>query len=448
MQTSVTQSFLGINSAVPPQMAAHRNAATMPATAKPVTGTGRRLAYLVSRYPAVSHTFILREVRALRARGFSIDVASINPPDRAEANMTPDEIEETGRTYYIKRHGLRGALAAHLAALRRPAAYARGLAYALRLGGWNLRQIVYELFYFTEALMLASWMRSRGLQHLHVHFATAAANVGLLLKHSQGIGLSLTVHGPDEFYDAPGQLLGEKLQAADFVICIGRFARSQVMKLSPASHWHKFEICPLGVDPERYAPQPRERTGQPFTVLCVGRLTPAKGQRILIDAAWQLAAAGRDFRLVMIGTGPDASDLKAAVRVYGLETKVTFTGALNQEEVARWYARADAFALPSFAEGIPVVLMEAMASGLPCVTTRITGIPELIRDGQDGLLVTPSDSGELAVALERLMDDRHLRGRLAAAGRARVREHYHLDVNVARLGGIFATRLHAGADPA
>jgi len=407
-----------------------------------------RLAYLVSRYPAVSHTFILREVRQLRARGFDIEVASINPPDRAEADMTADELDECGRTYYVKRHGLRGALAAHLDGLRRPAAYARGLGYALRLGGWNLRQVVYGLFYFTEALMLARWMRSRGLRHLHVHFATAAANIGLLLKHSHGIGLSLTVHGPDEFYDAPGQLLGEKLQAADFVVCIGRFARSQVMKLSPASHWHKFEICPLGVDPERYTPQPRMRAGQPFTVLCVGRLTPAKGQRILIDAARRLAAAGHDFQLVMVGTGPDAGDLEAAVSAYGLETQVTFTGALNQEEVARWYARADAFALPSFAEGIPVVLMEAMASGVPCVTTRITGIPELIRDGRDGLLVTPSDSEELAEAIERLMDDPDLRGRLAAAGRDRVCEHYDLDRNVARLGRVLESRLPATVDAA
>jgi glycosyltransferase involved in cell wall biosynthesis len=288
-------------------------------------------------------------------------------------------------------------------------------------------------------------MQARGLRHLHVHFATAAANVGLILKHSQGIGLSLTVHGPDEFYDAAGEWLGEKLRAADFVICIGRFARSQVMKLSPASHWHKFDICPLGVDPERYAPRRREATGEPFTILCVGRLTPAKGQRILLDAALRLAQAGRDFRLVMVGSGPDADDLQAAAHESGLNGKVTFTGALNQDEVSHWYAQADAFALPSFAEGIPVVLMEAMASGVPCVTTRITGIPELIRDGQDGLLVTPSDSDELATALARLMDNPELRERFAAAGRARVRDQYDLERNVTRLGDVLARRLAAAA---
>jgi glycosyltransferase involved in cell wall biosynthesis len=143
----------------------------------------------------------------------------------------------------------------------------------------------------------------------------------------------------------------------------------------------------------------------------------------------------------MIGAGPDNADLKAAVSGYGLERQVTFTGALNQAQVAVWYAKADTFALPSFAEGIPVVLMEAMASGMPCVTTRITGIPELIRDGKDGLLVTPSDSEELAAALERLMDDPSLRARLAVAGRERVRARYNLTRNVERLGKIFEARL-------
>lgn len=425
-----------------PPAARRARSSTTPASA----GTAPRrprLAYLVSRYPAVSHTFILREVRVLRSRGFDIEVASINRPDRRESDMTAAEREEVHGTYYVKHHGWRGALLGHLAGMRRPMAYVRGLACALRLGGTDLRQALFGLFYFTEALMLERWMRARDIRHLHVHFATAAANVALVLKHGYGVGLSLTVHGPDEFYDVSRQRLRDKFEAADFVVCIGRFARSQVMKLTPAAHWGKYEVCPLGVDPGRYATGRGAEPGQPFTILCVGRLTPAKGQRVLVDAARRLADAGRDFRLVIVGAGPDAADLEAAVRAYGLERRVQFTGALNQDQVADWYARADAFALPSFAEGIPVVLMEAMASGVPCVTTRITGIPELIRDGRDGLLVTPSDSEELAEQLARLMDDPALRRRLGAGGRARVRSRFDLDRNVARLGRIFDARLEA-----
>jgi glycosyltransferase involved in cell wall biosynthesis len=401
----------------------------------------RRIAYLVSDYPKVSHTFILREVLQLRERGFDIEVASINLPDSHVEDMVADERGEVGRTYYVKQHGVFGALIAHLHGLRTPVAWLRGLRFALGLGGWNLRQKAYSVFYFTEALMLARWMESHGMKHLHVHFASAAANVALVLKHFAPIGLSLTVHGPDEFYDAPGQWLPQKIAAADFIICIGAFARSQLMHLSPASQWHKFEICPLGVDPDRYVPVRRSDETRPFTILCVGRLTPAKGQRILIKACRKLHRAGRKLQLVLVGTGPDETDLKAAVARYGLDSVVRFTGALNQTEVHAWYSRADAFALASFAEGIPVVLMEAMASGIPCVSTRITGIPELIRDGDDGLLVTPSDADELAVALARLMDDSPLRQYLARSGRARVQQKYNLARNAERLGCIFETRL-------
>ena len=400
-----------------------------------------RMAYLVSRYPAVSHTFILREVRALREMGFEIETASVNAPDRNASAMTEDEREEMARTYYIKGHGIGGALVAHLWGLARPLGYLRGLHYALSLGGWNLHRTLYGFFYFTEALMVARWMGRHQLKHLHVHFAMAAANVALVLKRAFGLGLSMTVHGPDEFYDVPGQQLEAKIDAADFMVCIGRFARSQLMKLSPSRLWDKFSVCPLGVDSHRYAPRPRSAVTGPFNLLCVGRLTPAKGQGVLIEAAARLRDWGRDFRVVLVGAGPDEAELKASVRALGLESQVEFTGPLNQEEVQARYAQADAFVLPSFAEGIPVVLMEAMASGVPCVTTRITGIPELIRDGVDGLLVTPSDALELADTVTHLMDDPDLCRELGEAGRRRVEAEYELSRNVRRLGSLFKARL-------
>lgn len=400
-----------------------------------------RMAYLISRYPAVSHTFILREVRQLRAQGFQITCASVNEPDRSREVMTPDEREEADRTYYLKAHGLSGAMQAHLWGLLRPAAYLCGLRQALGFGGWNLKQAMYGLFYFTEALMLARWMQAQGLSHLHVHFATAAANIALFMKTLLPIGLSLTIHGPDEFYDVQGEKLVEKINAADFLVCIGRFARSQLMKLSPAVNWKKFDICPLGVDVANYAAERPQAGGRPFTILCVGRLTPAKGQHVLVEACAMLRDWGRAFKLVIVGTGPDEDSLRQAVDRLDLRRHVEMTGALNQDQVRARYAESDVFALPSFAEGIPVVLMEAMASGVPCVTTRITGIPELIRDGIDGLLTTPSDTQELADTLALLMDDPELRSELAEAGRARVAERYDLPTNVARLAEVFRQRL-------
>ncbi len=403
-----------------------------------------RLAYLVSRYPAVSHTFILREVRQLREAGFDIRCASVNAPDRAQAQMTPDEVEEAGSTYCLKRHGLRGALQGHLWGWRHPRAYWSGLKAGLSFGGWDLRRALFGLFYCTEALMLARWMESQGLRHLHVHFASAAANIALILRPMVPMTLSISVHGPDEFYDVPGQRLVDKIAAADFLVCISRFARSQLMKLSPASAWDKFEVCPLGVDVANYNPQPAALSQRPFTVLCVGRLTPAKGQHVLLEACARLREQGHALRLVIVGTGPDEASLQASAAALGLR-EVTFTGAQNIEQVRAWYRDSDVFALPSFAEGVPVVLMEAMASGVPCVTTRITGIPELIRDGIDGLLVTPSDVQELADRLAWLKADAQRRRELGEAGRRRVAQAYDLSHNVARLGAIFAARLGADA---
>jgi colanic acid/amylovoran biosynthesis glycosyltransferase len=274
-----------------------------------------------------------------------------------------------------------------------------------------------------------------------VHFATAAANVGLYVKKVFSVSLSLTVHGPDEFDDVSGQWLSQKIEAANFVFCIGRYARSQVMRLSNPAQWNKLDVAPLGVDIGRFRPQAPPRAAGPFRILCVGRLAPAKGQHVLIEAARLLRDAGRDLRVTFVGDGPDRESLKRAAAAAGLDEQIEFTGALNQLEVHRRYAAADAFVMPSFAEGIPVVLMEAMASGLPCVSTRISGIPELIRSGDEGLLVAPSDAAELAGALAQLIEDPARCRRIGLAARARVAADYHLQRNVARLATLFFRRL-------
>jgi glycosyltransferase involved in cell wall biosynthesis len=357
--------------------------------------------------------------------------------------MPAREREEAARTYYVKAHGVAGALAAHAVALwQRPRAWLAGLVYALRLGGTDLRRIALGVGYFTEALMVGRWMRANDLRHLHVHFATAAANVGLCVKKVFGTSLSLMIHGPDEFDDVRGQSLAEKIARADFLFCIGSFARSQAMRLSDPAHWRKIDVARLGVDTGQYAPR-QPSAGGTFHILCVGRLVAAKGPYVLVDAARRLAAEGRDFRVTIVGAGPEERGLRAAIRDAGLERHVTLAGALNQDQVRRLYGEADAFVLPSFAEGIPVVLMEAMASGVPCVTTRITGIPELIRGDDEGLLVAPSDADALAASVARLIDDPSLRARIAAAARRRVDADFNLERNAARLGSLFARRLEA-----
>ena len=405
-----------------------------------------RLAYLISRYPAVSHTFILREVLRLRESGFEIHTASINPPDRAAEKMPADERAEAAATYCVKQTPLTTVLAELLACLlSTPGGMLRGLVRALHLGGADLRALLYHLAYFVEAVLVGRWMRSRRVGHLHVHFATPAATVGLLTSRIFGASLSLTVHGPDEFYNVAGYRLAEKIEAASFVCCIGRYCRSQLMKLSAPDLWDRFEISPLGVDPAEYAPRPEPSTANGFELLCVGRLVPAKGQMVLLHALKALAETGYPVRVHFAGDGPDRPALEGFVARHGLKAHVLFHGSLNPDDVRALLRRAHAFVLPSFAEGIPVALMEAMAMEIPCVSTVITGIPELIDSGRDGLLVPASDAEALATAIVRLMEDAGLRGALAAAGRRKILDRYNLPANVEHLAGIFARRLAEAA---
>ncbi len=403
-----------------------------------------RIAYLVSTYPAVSHTFILREVQRLRRVNFDIRMASINSPDCSADGMTSQEQDESSTTFYVKREGIRGSVRANLAVLAKsPKSYFAGLWFALRLAGTDLRRLTFAVFYFVEAVILGRWMESQGLRHLHVHFANAASTVGLIASRIFPIEFSLTVHGPDEFYDGPGLRLAEKIAGASFACCIGQFARSQLMKLSPPGEWDKFEIGPLGVDPQLFTPRPFRSSPPAFEILCVGRLVPAKGQYVLVAAIRRLVKTTPNLRLRLVGDGPDREGLERAIAAANLGLHVVLEGSVNQDRIRDYYRRADIFVLASFAEGVPVVLMEAMAMEIPCISTFVAGIPELIRNEIDGILVPPSDDEALASAVKRLVDDSALRRRLGVAARRRVMEKYNLDQNVAVLARIFADRVGA-----
>ncbi|MBX7172163.1 MAG: glycosyltransferase family 4 protein [Pyrinomonadaceae bacterium] len=401
-----------------------------------------KLAYLVSRYPAISHTFILREILHLKSKGFDICVASVNEPDRAIENLTEEEKSEAQKTYYIKKEGFSGAFRAHFSVFfERPIKYLKGLIYAISLGKTDFRKIVYGLFYFIEAVMLGFWVENRECKHLHVHFATPASTVALIAKKIFDLTFSITVHGPDEFYNVENYLLAEKIAESQFICCIGSFARSQLMQICSPTEWHKFEITPLGVDPAKFTPRQFNENSEIFEIICVGRLVPVKGQHILLKSVKELIDQKYKVHLRLVGDGPDRQSLENYVQENRLQSYVTFEGAVNQDRIRALYAKADIFVLASFAEGIPVVLMEAMAMEIPCVTTHITGIPELIRNNIDGILVAPSDETELALAIESLINSPKLRLKIGKAGRKRVIEKYNLEPNTNRLGEVFRTRL-------
>lgn len=406
-----------------------------------MTAAPRRIAYLISQYPTLSMIFIIREVVALTERGFEVEVASINEPDRPDAEMTDVERSEAARTHYIKSQGGLAALRAHGATLlTNPSGYGRGLMAAIRFGRFDLRGLAFSFAYLTEALLVGRWMNDHDLDHVHSHLGSQPSTVAVLVATVFGHGFSMTVHGPDEFYDAERQHLREKVEAADFVVCISDFARSQLAKLSDHDHWHKLVVSRLGVDTEQFAPRPPP-DDDVFEIICVGRLTPAKGQHVLLDAVRRLVDQGREVRLRLVGDGVDRASLETHAAALGLGDHVVFEGAVNQDHIRDLYRRASAFCIPSFAEGIPVVLMEAMAMEIPCVTTRITGIPELITDGVDGLLVPPSNVEALTAALVRLIDDPAATRAMALAGRETVCARYDLGANVDHLAEVFAGHL-------
>jgi colanic acid/amylovoran biosynthesis glycosyltransferase len=394
-----------------------------------------RIAYLVSQYPAVNHTFILREILELRTLGFDIPVASIRAADRPIDRLSPEEQREQRTTFYVKPRGVFGILGVNVQVFfQRPLRYIRAVFYALRLAGWNVRAAFFNLAYLAEAAVVMDWMRRQKLTHLHMHFTST---VGLLAGRLAPLQLSATIHGPAEFDDPAGFYLAEKIRAFHLLCTISEYGRSQLMKFSEPAEWPKFHVARLGVDPALYSARPFRESPSPFEILFVGRLAPVKGPQVLVAAMDRLVKESRPVRLRFVGDGPEHAALEHSVTARGLSPHVIFEGWQNADRVRALYQQADIFALPSFAEGIPVVLMEAMAMEIPCVTTRITGIPELIRDPVDGLLVTPANDEELAAAIARLIDDPELRQRIGRAARQRVVESFDLRRNAARLAEIF-----------
>jgi colanic acid/amylovoran biosynthesis glycosyltransferase len=402
-----------------------------------------RLAYLLSIYPATSHTFFLNEIAELRRLGFTIDVASINKPVRVAS-----ELEESAlaTTHYLKATKPAHILWTLLRILfTQPRVVLRGLRAALQLDGWNLPASFYALLYLLEALLLGDWLRRRGHTHLHIHFGGPVATVGMLTSMAWRFSYSMTIHGPEEFYDVEKFYLRRKVERAQFVLCISDFCRSQVMKVSDPVHWAKLHVVRLGVDHRVFLPAPSpfpsvDREGA-TQLICVGRMVPAKGHLTLLRAFAKLLHRGYNIQLRLIGDGLERSVLESFVRSEKIESAVIFEGSLSHEATRQKLARADIFVLASFAEGLPVALMEAMAMEVACVSTFVAGIPELIRDGIEGLLVPPSCEQALFGALESLTCDAAFRRNLAAAARRRVLAFYDLQDNVRILADMLQSLL-------
>jgi len=398
-----------------------------------------RIGYLVSEFPAVSHAFISREIEALRAHGFEIVAASIRRPGNPEA-LAPHDRQEMEQTAYLKPGlAVNGPAALARLAFQRPAGVVRMVRAALRLNRKGPRNLGKVAAYLLEAARLAAWARAQRVTHVHVHFGNPAAFVALLAAEAGVLTYSLSIHGPDDFYELSENVLDAKCRGAVFVRAISHFCRSQILRLLPLAEWGKVSIVHCGISAQEFAPEPAaEAPDGAFRLLCTGRLCVNKAQAVLIDAVCALRVQGIPAVLCLVGDGPERAALERQAREAKAAGAVTFVGAVGRDQVRAYIRTCDAFVLPSFAEGVPVALMEAMAMERPVVSTRIAGIPELIEHGVSGLLVAPGDSEGLADALAQLYRDPALRGALARAGRSAVVAEFDLTRSGAQMAALFS----------
>jgi glycosyltransferase involved in cell wall biosynthesis len=409
-----------------------------------------RIAYLTGRYPAISHTFILREVQALRRLGVDVSTHSIWRTSEEDL-LGEDDRAEAAATRNLLPPQWDSVLRAHVRALRtRPLALAATLRRALAMATPGLSGRARGVLWFVEAVTLWDRLDRAQLRHIHAHLNGTAPTVALLVV-ALGNGdspqrrwtWSLTVHGPTEFYDVYGERLGEKVRDADLVVAISDFARSQLMGLVEEEHWQKIQVVRCGVDPEVFSPAPDRRDGGPLRVLNVSRLTPPKGNAVLLEALARLRDRGVAAQVIVAGDGVRREALERLAKELGVGDRVSFLGAIGQDRVIEELARADVFCLPSFAEGVPVVLMEAMAMETPVVASAVMGVPELVEDGTSGLLVPPGRPDAVADALAALAADPGRRATLGREGRRKVIAEFDVDRSAELLRGHFQALLQA-----
>lgn len=402
-----------------------------------------KVAYLVNTYPRASHSFIRREIRALEARGVQVHRFAMRS-DRA-ALKDPADLAEDGRTEHLLKGGAAPLLAALVRAALRPGRLAAALRLALACGAHGAGQgappgtggRLRHLIYLAEAAKVAERCRALGVAHVHAHFGTNSATVAMLAHALGGPRFSLTVHGPEEF-DAPLALsLPAKLDRAAFAVAVSGYGRSQLCRWAPPEAWPRLHVVHCGIEPAAFPPAAPMPSGGPHLV-AIGRLDVQKGFPLLIEAVALAAPALPGLRLTLVGDGPLRPLLERRAAEAGVADRIAFAGWQDEFGVRAALAEAQALVVPSFAEGLPVVIMEAMAAGRPVIATAIAGIPELVVPGETGWLVPAGRAAPLAAAIAALAATPPERlAAMGTAARARVLARHDVAESAARLERLF-----------
>ena len=398
-------------------------------------GARVRVAYVMSRFPKVTETFVLFEMLALEELGFEVEVFPLLREHERVVHAEARVLVE--RAHYCSLFSWR-VLAAQLHWLaRRPVAYLGTLAAVLARTLPSPNYLAGALAFFPKSALFAREMRAAGVQHVHAHFANHPALAALIAHRLAGIPFSFTAHGSDLHVDQTA--LAWKIAGSAFAVTVSEYNREFVRERAGAAAAEKVRVIHCGAD-ARIAVRAGEAASDAFEILCVAALREVKGHRHLLDACVLLRDAGLRFRCDLVGSGELEREIRARIEAAGLGAHVRLLGPLSHDDVLARMRAAHALVLPSVLdrdgrrEGIPVTLMEAMACGLPVVTSRISGIPELVEDGRSGLLAPPGDARALADALRRLADSPALRAELGRGARQQVERDFDLRAGARRLG--------------
>jgi len=402
------------------------------------------VAYLVSEYPSVSHSFIRREIQALERQGLTVHRYALRGWDAVLVDDS--DLRERERTRYVLGQGAGALLAAMLhAAVTMPAAWLRAFTLALRMARDSDRPWPVHLIYLGEACLLRRWLAPTAVSHVHAHFATNPAEIAMLLRELGGPSYSFTVHG-SEFLDRPAQMgIDHKASRARFVAAVSAYGRSQLMRWLPLPLWNRVSVVHCGLEPG-YGDGAPDCTPGNARLLCIGRLSPEKGQLLLVAAAARLKAAGRRFELILAGDGPMRAEVQARIDALGVADCVRITGWVDAQRVKDELVAARALVVPSLAEGLPVVIMEAMAHGRTVVAPYLAGIPELVLHGDTGWLYPAGDVDALAQALHACLDasDEALKA-MGRSARQRVWSRHDVNTEARRLASQFEGAAAASA---
>lgn len=404
-----------------------------------------RIAYMTGEYPRISDTFIQREIASLRKLGVHIETISIRRTSNSQ-HVGPEQRAEFQRTYSILPVSPVRIATAHLNfLLRSPDKWFSTLLLSWKTKGIGFKALLRQFAYFIESALVAKFIQKRKLTHLHNHFANSSGTVAMLASAMGGFSFSLTMHGPAIFFEPQRWRIDVKCQRALFILCISHYCRSQAMIWAPQKVWQRLHIIHCGVDPEIYQQRNHSETGK--KLLFVGRLASVKGLPVLIDAMKLLVMKYPNLMLTIVGDGPDRALLEEQTNQLGLKKNIHYTGPISQAEVANKLASTDVFVLPSFAEGVPVVLMEAMASGVPVVATQIAGVSELVEEGVSGYLVPPGDQKLLANRITTLLSSCELRKQMGHSGRQKVKEEFNTIIEANHILTILHNRLEGKKCP-